>query len=127
MMDGCITSLGNYLQNVDYEFVVSVIKVVVFLLVLVIGGMIVVRLYRSDRGCCCGNHSDQRKDYIDVIDKKALGVKSMLAVVGYGRRKFFICIHRDNVTCIGDVSDYGHKSFVHKKLHAKTPRPIEKI
>jgi flagellar biogenesis protein FliO len=126
-MNGWFTSMENYLQGVDNEFVISIIKVIIFLLALAIGGMLLVRLYRAGGYCSCHQNHINDKDNIEIVTRKAVGAKSMLNVVKYGNKKFLICVNKDSVTCIGDVSNYNHKSFQKKRFHAKPPRSAEKV
>jgi hypothetical protein len=38
-----------------------------------------------------------------------------------------VCIHKDRVTYIGDVSNYGHRPFHGKRLHAKSSKSIKEV
>ncbi|MDR0351472.1 MAG: hypothetical protein LBH49_02380 [Puniceicoccales bacterium] len=126
-MDGWFTSLGNYLQGLDPEIVNATIKAIIFLLALAAGGVLLVRLCKSQRYCDHSRLHYDNEDRIYIVDRKAIGLKSAFTVVKYGHRKFLVCIHKDKVTYIGDVSNYGHRPFRDKKLHAKPPRSTEKI
>lgn len=102
----------------------SVIKVIIFIVMMALGGYFIVLFYRRHgsvlMGYSAARSSDKNSDQqIEILQKLPIGSRQFLAVVKFGEQKFLIGVSPVRIDAIGEISaDCKHKGTSFRRDHS---------